>query len=80
MDLKTGWDFIKEEDIARALKVIRRDRRCSTLQKMDEAKWRGNAVKENRRRTIWKEAVRRAEFCIELYRWRMGEGFYMSIH
>lgn len=77
MDLKIGWDFTKEK--GRAWEAIQRYQpqliigsppppppctAFSSLQKMSEAKWRGNATQEKMRRSAWKEAVEHMEFCV----------------
>lgn len=72
MDVKMLWDFMKEEDRSVAWKATRCDEpplvirsppctAVSTLHNMHEAKWRGNAIKEERRRCIWKVVVRHVE-------------------
>lgn len=41
---------------------------CSTLQNMNEAEWRGNAMAEKQRRMIWAGAVKQVEFCTRIRR------------
>lgn len=85
MDLKPGWDFTKEKDRAIARDMMERDQpqliigsppctAFSSLQKMNEAKWRGQPGKEKQRHKVWSEAVKHAEFCLELYRYQLQHG------
>lgn len=86
-DLTTGWDFTQEDDRRRAWErvvseqpqLIKGSPPCtafSTLQCMNEAKWRKDEDRQKRRQQSWDEAVRHVNFCAKLYRHQIKHGFY----
>lgn len=53
----------------------------STLQKIHEVKWRGRPNKERMRQKVWKQAVKRVECCIELYKHQLKHGRrFLHVH
>lgn len=92
MGLKTGWDFTKEKDTLCARETIIRDQphlvigsppcmASSTLQKMNEANWRGRPNKERKRQAAWNEAVKHVEFRVGSTdtSWNMDGAFYRNV-
>lgn len=69
--------FTKEKERMRAHEIVHRDQRqliigsppCTafpTLQKINEAKWRGRPSKEKKGQELLKEAVSHMEFCVSM--------------
>lgn len=53
----------------------------SVLQKMNEAKWRGNENKEYKRKKAWRGVARHVKFCVELYKYQMKNGRrFLHVH
>lgn len=86
-DLTTGWDFTQDDDRRRAWgRVVSEQPQLiigsppftafSTLQCMNEAKWRKDEDRQKRRQQSWDEAARHVNFCANTYRHQIKNVFY----